>query len=496
MIFLPLLCYFTEVFELFNYSLVYMLYSHEFLLDLLQKHFKQKRQINQIHSLLITSCHLFLKPSSQPSKWIKTLLYNTLIRAHLNFGNPYKSLLLFTYMLSHQAPPNNHTFPSAIKAISSSPTFASFLGRPVHNQAIKRGLSFDPFVHASFVSFYAQFGHLQEAQKVFEEIPEPCMVTTNAMLDAYGKNGEMESAVLLFEKMSERDVFSWTSVINGFGKCECFNEAMWFFKKMLAHEDVIDCDVSPGEATFVSVLCSCSNLDGGGCLYQGKQIHGYIVKNGIELTAFLGTALISMYGKTGCMDSAFEVFNGMSDKKVCTWNALMSSLACNGREKETLSMFEKMRVEGFHPNEITFVALLTACARAGLVELGLKWYQAMLPDFRVIPRMEHYGCVVDLLGRAGLLAEAEEFVKSMPFQPDATVLGALLGACRVHANVDLADAVGRRLLTLQPQHSGRYVVLSNIYAEAGKWDHASKIRKAMVDGRIRKTPAQSCVERF
>ncbi|KAI3963263.1 hypothetical protein MKW92_046364 [Papaver armeniacum] len=347
-----------------------MLYSHESLLDLLQKHFKQKRQINQIHSLLITSGHLFLKPSSQPSKWIKTLLYNTLIRAHLNFGNPYKSLLLFTYMLCHQAPPNNHTFPSVIKAIS------------------------------------------------------------------------------------------------------------------------------PGEATFVSVLCSCSNLDGGGCLYQGKQIHGYIVKNGIELTAFLGTALISMYGKTGCMDSAFEVFNGMSDKKVCTWNALMSSLACNGREQETLIMFEKMRVEGFHPNEITFVALLTACARAGLVELGLKWYQAMLPDFRVVPRMEHYGCVVDLLGRAGLLAEAEEFVKSMPFQPDATVLGALLGACRVHANVDLADAVGRRLLTLQPQHSGRYVVLSNIYAEAGKWDHASKIRKAMVDGRIRKTPAQSCVKHF
>ncbi|OVA09771.1 Pentatricopeptide repeat [Macleaya cordata] len=263
---------------------------------------------------------------------------------------------------------------------------------------------------------------------------------------------------------------------------------------MMAHEDVTASLVRPNEATLVTGLSSCANLDGGGGLYQGRQIHGYIVKSGIELTVFLGTALISMYGKTGCLENAFQFFDGMMVKEVCTWNAMISSLACNGREQEALMMFEKMRTEGFRPNEITFVAVLSACARAKLLELGLNWFQAMSCDFGVVPRMEHYGCVVDLLGRAGLLEEAEEFIRRMPFEPDATVLGALLGGCKIHGAIELAEDVGRMLLKLQPQHCGRYVVLSNIFAQAGKWADAAELRKAMVEGGIRKVPAHSWLE--
>ncbi|KAF9588216.1 hypothetical protein IFM89_008286 [Coptis chinensis] len=200
-----------------------------------------------------------------------------------------------------------------------------------------------------------------------------------------------------------------------------------------------------------------------------------------------------MYGKMGCLGSASKVFNSMRVKQVCAWNAMICSFASNAREKEALVMFERMKKEGIQPNEVTFVAVLTSCARGELVELGLQLFHSMR-DFGVVPRMEHYGCVVDLLGRAGRLEEASEFIREMPFEPDETVLGALLGACKVHGAVQLASDVGKKLLELQPQHCGRYVVLSNIYAEAGRWGHAAHLRKAMVQSGIRKIPAYSCLD--
>lgn len=329
---------------------------------------------------------------------------------------------------------------------------------------------------------------------MFEEIPKPCIVSYNAMLDAFGKNGEMSSALLVFKSMPEKDVVSWTSIINGYGRNECFKEAIEFFEKMMGHSDVMDCFVKPNEATFVSVISSCANVHGGGGLHQGKQIHGYMIKNEIELTVYMGNALIALYGKLGCLGYAIRVFNKMGAKQVCTWNALISSLALNGMEKQALDMFQKMRSGGLHPNEVTFVAVLTACARAKLVELGLELFQSMLQVSEVVPRMEHYGCMIDILGRAGLLKEAHEFMRKMPFEPDATVLGALLGACKLHGAVELGNEVAKRVLELQPRHCGRYVLLSSIYAEAERWDHAATLRKAMVDAGIKKIPAYSMID--
>ncbi|KAF6156566.1 hypothetical protein GIB67_000031 [Kingdonia uniflora] len=211
------------------------------------------------------------------------------------------------------------------------------------------------------------------------------------------------------------------------------------------------------------------------------------------MTVFLGTGLISLYGKMGCMENTVKVFKGMVVKEVCTWNAMISSFASNGREKQSLAMFEEMRARGLQPNEVTFVVLLTACSRGKFVDLGLRIFHSMLKDHDVVPRMEHYGCVVDLLGRAGLLEEAHKIIKEMPYDPDATVLGALLGACKVHGDVELARDVGRRILALQPKHCGRYVVLSNIYAEAGRWGHAAELRNVMIESGIRKIVAHSCL---
>lgn len=342
-------------------------------------------------------------------------------------------------------------------------------------------------MQTSFVGYYSEVGELNDARKVFDEIPNPCIVALNSMLDAFVKNGDLGSAVLMFESMGERDVVSWTSVVNGFLWNGRFLEAIWFFEMMMRSS------VKPNEATFVSVLSSCANLDAEGALCRGKEIHGYIIRNEGELSVFVGTALIDFYGKMGFLGSATNVFNQMKNREICAWNAMISSFASNGRETEALDLFAEMKAKGIHPNEVTFVAILTACARGKLVELGLQLFQSMSNNFALVPISEHYACVVDLLGKAGLLREATEFIKSMPFEPAGSVLGALLSACKIHGATELGNEVGRRLLTMQPQHCGRYVALASINAEAEKWSHAAGIRRVMADAGIQKAPAYSRV---
>lgn len=342
-------------------------------------------------------------------------------------------------------------------------------------------------MQTSLLWIYAKLGSLSNALQVFEEIFNPCIVARNAMLDAFVRNGDMGSALLHFESMIQKDVISWTIVINGFARRKQFAKAIRVFEKM------VEFPVKPNEATYVNVLSCCANLEGGGGIYIGKQIHGYILRNEVVMTVFVGTALIDFYGKKGCLETSLIVFDQMLIREVCTWNAMISSLACNGREMEALEMFERMKVDGVCPNEVTFVAVLTACARAKKVELGLELFQSMSRLYGIVPIMEHYGCMVDLLGRAGLLTEATEFIKTIPFQPDASVLGALLGACKIHGAFELGNEVGRRLLELQTPHCGHYVALSSINADMERWDHAADLRKAMVETGIQKVRGYSLI---
>ncbi|KAL1095859.1 hypothetical protein V6Z11_D06G185200 [Gossypium hirsutum] len=408
-----------------------------------------KLAFTQIHSLLINTALLF----NTVSKWKPTLLYNTLIRAYLNII-PHCSLTLFTFMLHHRAPPNGHTFTSLFKAASTSQSLASLSCSPPPCPSTKA---------------------LSNVRKVFEEILNPCIVACNVMLDAFGRNGDMGSALFFFDRMSER-------------MSKQFAKAIWVFEKM------IEFSVKRSEATYVNVLSCCANLEEQSGFYQGRQKHGYIFRNEGVMTVFMGTALIDFYGKRGHLEFAFRVFNQMLDREVCTWNAMISSFACNGREKEALDLFEKMKVDGMCPNEVTFVAVLTACARTKRVQLGSQFFQSMRCQYGIVPIMEHYGCMVDLLGRAGLLTQATEFVNTMPFQPDASVLGALLGACKIHGAIELGNEVERRLLELQPRHCGLYLALSTINADKERWDRAADLRKAIVEAGIRKVPAYSFID--
>jgi pentatricopeptide repeat protein len=276
------------------------------------------------------------------------------------------------------------------------------------------------------------------------------------MINAFSMNGNMEGALKLFQLMPYRDVVSWTTMVNGFVVNGDFYKAIQFFGMMMTHKDVVGCLVKPNEATYVSVLSSCANLEGKTALDFGRQVHGYIVVKGVHLGVFVGTSLINLYGKMGCLNYAVNVFRVMVVREVCTWNAMISSLASNGREKEALDLFEKMKkLQGLKPNSISFVAVLTACARGGFVREGLKLFGSMLSEFQVVPIMEHYGCVVDLLGRAGHIQEAADIIRNMPFQPDESVLGAFLGACRIHGAIELGEEIGKKMLKLQTQQCGQ-----------------------------------------
>ncbi|PWA48838.1 tetratricopeptide repeat (TPR)-like superfamily protein [Artemisia annua] len=460
--------------------------SPESLLQLLQKHIKNPTKIKQIHSILTTLGDLTSTHNRSLNKWTPTLFYNTLLRSYVNI-NPMHTLHLFKHMHAQNVPINSHTFPSVTKALNET-LFGYPFGSIVYGQCVKRGVLADPFVQTGFVGLFAKNGCVWDACKVFDEMFDPCLVACNAMLDGFCRNGEMSEGCKLFEQMEVRDVYTWTSVVNGFGKVGCYEDVVWFFRRMVVEK------CRPNEATFVSVISACGNCGGVGGLLNGKEIHGYVVKNEGWISAFVGTALISFYGNMGGLVYAMNVFRGMVHKEVCTWNAMIGALASNGKQKEALDMFDEMKSEGWRPNEVTFVAVLSACARAKFISTGLEIFDSMLTKFGVTPLMEHYGCVVDLLGRAGFLEEAKAFIKRMPFEPDVSVLGALLGACKLHRDIELGNEVANRIRELQPQLCGQYVLLSSINAEAEKWDNARSLRNVMVDAGIQKPPAYSMVK--
>ncbi|WOK94132.1 pentatricopeptide repeat-containing protein [Canna indica] len=340
----------------------------------------------------------------------------------------------------------------------------------------------------SMVSGFARHGLLPVARTLFDEMPVRNVVSWNSMVSGYALNGEMDAARQLFDQMPERDVVSWSCMISGYTQSNQFAEALELFKEMQT-----DHTIKPNEVTMVSVLSACAHL---AALEQGKWAHAYIDKNLMTLDddQNLGAALIDMYAKCGCIGTALKLFQSLGRKNVSSWNALITGLAINGAANESLNAFEQMQKSGLIPNDVTFLGVLMACVHGGLVHEGRRYFERMTKVYGIQPEMKHYGCLVDLLGRAGLLEEAEGIVRSMPMKPDIMVLGALLGACRIHRNVSVADRIKNEVLQLKVQQSGCHVLLSNIFSAAGRWVDASEVRRSLKQTGIRKDPGSSSVE--
>ncbi|CAL9105232.1 unnamed protein product [Musa acuminata var. zebrina] len=309
---------------------------------------------------------------------------------------------------------------------------------------------------------------------------------SNALMAMYARRGDKEASEKVFQTITEKDVVSWNTMVAMYVMTHDTDGAFELFQQMIAE------GVRPDEFSFSSALnaCACSSY-----LRQGMALHGHMVKSGFYCSyQVVQNSLMDAYGKCGCVEEARKVFEEISLKDVISWNTVISCCGFSAHPQEAISLFSRMKEEGWKPNRVTFIALLSACSHAGLLDECLHYFETMTSEHGIVPDVDHYSCIVDGLGRAGQLEKAYRFIKGMPVEPDDCIWGALLSSCRIHGNLELAEVAAKRLIELDPQHSGYWVLLSNVYADASRWRDVSDVRAAMKDAGVNKCPGFSWVE--
>eukprot|EP01018_Ginkgo_biloba_P029405 Gb_03473 [translate_table: standard] len=479
--------------------------------------------------------------------------WNAMIDGYVQNGHDNEAFILFKQMQLGDVKPNSVTIVNVLSACSHLAALQE--GMWVHEYIIRRGLESDVFVGNSLVAMYAKCGSIEIAHQLFDKMPEKNAVSWNAMITGYAQNGHANEALTLFyqmhqadmtsdaitmvsvlqacahlgalqqgkwihdyiiqsglesdvfvgtalidmyskcgrtevahqvfQKMPTRDVVSWNAMIAGHTQSAHANEALILFHQMQL------AGTGPNSVTIVSVLLACAHL---AALQQGKRIHGYTIKSGLESNELVGTALIDMYAKCGSLEIARHYFDKMLNRNVVSWSAMIDGYGMHGFGDDALELFFQMQQTGMKPNHITFVSVLSACSHTGLVDEGWHYFDSMVQDYCIAPRVEHYACMVDLLGRAGHLDEAQDFIEKMPLEPSACVWASLLGACRIHSNIELGERVAEHLFDLDPKNAGCYVLLSNIYAAVGRWDDSEKVRTIMKGRGLKATPGCSLIE--
>lgn len=476
-----------------------------------------------------------------------------MIRGFVSNDLPEQAIRLYYFMRKEGFLPNNFTFPFVLKACSRVSDLG--LGEKLHALAVKGGFGLDVYVNSGLVYLYAKHGCLSSAHKVFDEISEKNIITwttiisgyigayrfkeaidmfrrllemglkpdsftlvrvlsactqsgdmgsgewihnyaidsgmamnvfvTTALIDMYAKFGKMDKARNVFDKIPENDIVSWSVMIQGYALNALPKEALDLFYQMQRENLDPDC------YTMVGILSACAQL---GALDIGNWAHKLIDLNEFLNNPVLGTSLVDMYAKCGDMASAWRVFKEMKERDVVVWNSVISGLAMNGHVREVFGLFGQMKKLGLKPDANTFMGLLCGCTHGGFVNDGRKYFNNMKNLYSLTPSIEHYGCMVDLLGRAGLLNEAHKLIKSMPMKANAIIWGALLSGCRVNRDTELAEYVLQRLIELEPWNSSNYILLSNMYSTTQRWDEAEKIRLDMIERGIKKRPGYSWTE--
>ncbi|KAL0884518.1 hypothetical protein Bca101_008499 [Brassica carinata] len=442
-------------------------------------------------------------------------VYNALIKAFLASPHPIRSLEFYVRMLRDSVSPSSYTYSSLVKAS----LFDRAVGESVHAHVWRFGFCSHVQIQTTLIVFYSSLGRVKEARKVFDEMPErdgfawTTMVsayvrvfdmdsanalanrmsekngaTWNCLIDGYMKLGDVEAAESLFDQMPVKDVITWTSMIRGYSCNKRYREAISVFYKMTEEEK----GNVPDEVTMSTVISACAHL---GVLDIGKEVHMYTVVNGFVVDVYIGSALVDMYSKCGCLNRALLVFFNLPEKNLFCWNSIIEGLAAHGHAREALKMLGKMEVELIKPNAVTFVSVLTACTHAGLVEEGQKVYRSMSEEHSIVSDIEHYGCMVALFSKAGLIQEALELIGSMELEPNAVIWGALLDGCRLHKNLEVAEIAFKKLMVLEPRNSGYYSLLVSMYAGENRWRDVAEVRGRMRELGVEKIcPGTSWIE--
>ncbi|WCJ41802.1 Pentatricopeptide repeat-containing protein At2g27610 [Euphorbia peplus] len=375
--------------------------------------------------------------------------WTAMINGYLQNGSAGKAVNLFREMNREGARPNDYTYSTILGA---QPLISPL---EIHAQAIKNDYVTSPTVGTALLDAYVKQGKLNEASKVFGRIAEKDIVAWSAMLSGYAQIGETDKAINFFIQMAKEGI-------------------------------------EPNEYTFSSAINACAAPMAGP--EQGKQIHAWSIKSRFHHALCVSSALVTMYAKRGDIESANEVFKRQQVRDLVSWNSMITGYAQHGHGRKALEVFKEMEKRNLEMDGVTFIGVISGCAHAGLVDEGEKYFDVMVKDCQIEPAMDHYSCMVDLYSRAGLLEKAMDVINWMPFPPDTTVWRTLLAASHVHRNVEIGKLAGEKLISLQPEDSAAYVLLSNIYAATGDWKERSKVRKLMGTRRVKKEAGYSWIE--
>ncbi|XP_051151745.1 pentatricopeptide repeat-containing protein At2g42920, chloroplastic [Andrographis paniculata] len=433
------------------------------------------RDLSKIHGHLIKTGLIHHHP----------IAASRLIRAYSRTPLPHLAIHLFVQLLlagAASARPDRLPYPSLFSAYShSAPPHG---GAQLHATVLKLGFSSDPFTRNSVIHMYANSGLFDSAWKIFYQDSNN-VVACNSMIFSLAKRGRIDESWKLFCNMPCRNEVSWNTMITSFVRNGMWIEALDLFRRMQNE------DITVSEHTLVSALHACAKL---GAFEQGKWIHRYIERNSVESNVILATAIIDMYSKCGDIDGARRAFASVprKDKGLSCWNSMVLGFATNGCESEAFDLFSDLE-SCFQPDSVSFVAVLTASNHAGRVDKAKAYFCLMTETYKIEPTIQHYGCMVDALGRAGLIREAEEFVRAMPVIPDEAVWGSLLSAaCKSHENIDVAEWAAQNLIRLNPDETSAHVLISRAHTLSGDFETA--LRKRMTMERAKKQPGCSLIE--
>lgn len=428
-------------------------------------------------------------------------------------------------------------------------------GKACHGQIVRFGLQTDTVMSNMLINMYSKCGFVDCARMVFDEMPMRCLVSWNTMIGSYTRNGDEEEALGLFKQMQregtgvneftvsgvlcacavkcalfeckqlhtfalktatdsnafvgtallgvygrsgftedayrvfecmpERSDVTWSSMIVGYVQNQLYEEALKLFQESRK------IGVDDNQFTMSSVLSACAGL---AALIEGKQMHAIIQKSCFDSNIFVAATLIELYAKCGIIKEAYMVFSSSEQKNVVLWNTMISGFSRHARSMEAMISFEKMQQMGVCPNEVTYVSVLSACGHKGLVEKGRRYFEMMTTEHNLLPNVFHYSCMVDVLGRAGLIHEAKDLMDKMPFEATASMWGSLLASCRVHGNIEVAEVAATHLFVIEPDNAGNHVLLSDTYAAKKKWAEVLRARKLLKESEAKKERGKSWIE--